>query len=237
MTGMTITMVHAMSSSLLIGTLLGIELSNSFFLSTALSILIGLFIGFMSGISFGLLAIADGILSGVMGGMMGAMTGIMTEAKFSHTLIQLLFLIYFIACFIIYFLNKTNNVNFRRIYFAFLLAVLLTFTNFSFGSQQSKEASSEQDVIIEASEYSFTPNLLNIQPDKKVKITVKNTGKEEHRFKLFSEEHNNHPLIVTVLPGESESIILTPNHISEYHFICTMPGHKEKGMHGKIEVS
>lgn len=239
MTGMTITMVHAMSSSLLVGTLLGIELTGSFFLSTALSILLGLLIGLMSGITFGLLAVADGMLSGVMGGMMGAMTGIMTEPKFSHTLIQLLFLIYFIACLIVFLLNKSSNASFRKIYWAFLLTVLLSFTSFALGGQQHDKvkSSSIQEIKIEASEFAFTPSKFNLTADKKVRITVENTGKLEHRFKLFSSEHKNHPMIVTVPPGESESIILTPRAMSEYHFICSMPGHEEKGMHGMIDVS
>jgi uncharacterized cupredoxin-like copper-binding protein len=237
MTGMTITMIHTMSSSLLVGTLFGIEFTTSFFLATSISILIGLFIGFMSGISFGLVAIADGMLSGVMGGMMGAMAGVMTEPKYSFSLIQLLFLIYFISCFTIFFLNKPNKGSFRTIYFAFLLAVLLSFTSFSFGIQETEGTPVVQEITIISSEFSFTPNLFEVQPDKKVKINVKNNGKLEHRFKLFSNEHKNHPLVITLLPGETETITLTPSHVSEYHFICTLPGHEESGMHGKIKVS
>jgi iron uptake system component EfeO len=87
---------------------------------------------------------------------------------------------------------------------------------------------------VEAKEYSFTPSTLTV-PAGEVTFQVKNSGQEEHEFKIFQGD--------TVV-GEVEGLVpgLTkdlkvPLVTGEYQFKCLLNGHDQLGMTGTLTVT
>lgn len=58
-------------------------------------------------------------------------------------------------------------------------------------------------------------------------------GEEGHDMSGMEEEPDVH---VAAMPGESNTISFTPAEPGEYEYYCTVPGHREAGMYGKLNV-
>lgn len=83
------------------------------------------------------------------------------------------------------------------------------------------------------------PNELKFVPDsatgavgQELKITLKNTGALEHNF-VWDESGEE---VIATKAGEEKSISRTFDTAGEYGFHCSVPGHKEAGMVGKIVI-
>ncbi len=78
----------------------------------------------------------------------------------------------------------------------------------------------------------FTPNRINAKPGQTVEITFDNTGgKTEHDFVSADLKAN-----VKIPAGQLTKTSITAPAAGTYNFICSIPGHKEAGMVGTIEV-
>jgi nitrite reductase (NO-forming) len=87
------------------------------------------------------------------------------------------------------------------------------------------------DVTLTASEFKFSPTRLQLPSGKKVSITLQNTGTVEHDLtvdalgvKLFAPA------------GKSATGEFTLDKPGTYDFYCSIPGHKDAGMHGTLSV-
>ncbi|WP_448576134.1 plastocyanin/azurin family copper-binding protein [Thermomicrobium sp.] len=89
-------------------------------------------------------------------------------------------------------------------------------------------------ITIEMGEYYYKPATITVSPGASFTVTLKNVGALPHN--LYAEQINpmESPMVD---PGKSVDFTFTaPSQAGTYDFWCTVPGHKELGMVGKLEV-
>ncbi|MGG3470733.1 cupredoxin domain-containing protein [Neobacillus pocheonensis] len=108
--GVMISMVIAVITGLLSGSIIGI-LSGETFLVVGVSMIIGFVIGFLAGHPIGILAILMGSIAGLMGGINGAILGVFLQFINPTILLGILvgFYILIIGFVIVYIFVTTNN--------------------------------------------------------------------------------------------------------------------------------
>jgi uncharacterized cupredoxin-like copper-binding protein len=89
-----------------------------------------------------------------------------------------------------------------------------------------------KQVIVKGNEFAFAPSTITVQKDQAVEIVFKNTGKFPHNLAIADLNVKTD----TIRPGEQTSVKFTPNNIGKFTFICTVPGHADKGMTGTLVV-
>ncbi len=95
-------------------------------------------------------------------------------------------------------------------------------------------SSSVREVKMITRGMTYEPAVIQAKAGEKIKFTVENVDKEDHEFE--SEELKFDELEIP--PGKTRAVEVTmPDKAGEYEFFCDAPGHKEKGMVGKIVVS
>ena len=267
MTGMMIAMTLGMSTGLIIGVIFGILFSGDLFIATILGMVTGMAAGFLAGVPVSVIAVLDGLLSGLMGGMMGAMLGVMIATEHREAIIKIMFFIFVaIVLILVYMIQKEINGNETAFYRNPLVPVALigllffvfnqtgpVFTGNDSAEQNHSghnESESNNRLMIKAEEYDFLPNNINIKVGETVTLSIKNTGTIEHDLEIvnFNPEnvekntsHNHGEAANTIhlhaAPGEKQTVSFTPAEQGVYRFVCTIPGHKESGMFGTMEVS
>lgn len=108
-----------------------------------------------------------------------------------------------------------------------------------------------ETVTVTLTEYAFSPAHVIFQEGVPTKLVLKNSGKEKHYFVSESffrtiatrkiqgsdgEVKGPSFTAVEVYPGKSLEWFLVPARKGSFDFLCTVPGHAEHGMRGKIEV-
>ena len=110
-------------------------------------------------------------------------------------------------------------------------------------------------VNVEANDFKFEPARITVKPGQSVKMTFRNKGSVDHDFSVMKIPVANSKssdisttghdmshmavepdLHVVAAPGKSSTWELTPNQAGEYEFQCTVVGHKEAGMVGRLIV-
>ena len=100
------------------------------------------------------------------------------------------------------------------------------------GSQQTPaapEAPSEVEIILK--EWAIEPQELTVKAGE-VTFKVENGGNLEHDFVIEGTEGK----VDVLLPGDTQTLVVNLSPGS-YTVICSVPGHKEAGMVGKLTVS
>lgn len=87
-----------------------------------------------------------------------------------------------------------------------------------------------KEVEVTGSEFKFNPAQISLQAGEKVKVIFKNTGEARHDFVI--EGLNIRTKIIA--PGTSDTVEFTAPDTSTYTFYCSVPGHREAGMEGKL---
>lgn len=259
MDGMMCAMATGMIIGLLVGTILGTIFKGHLMSSTVLSILIGLGVGFLSGWPISFLAMLDGMLSGLMGGMMGAMIGEMLPPSEAETLVRILFVIYAgVMIIIIQMIKKhvqpasrfSGNPFFMLILFAVFfigynnlgplgLSQVAAQTGGAIEHSHSSTAPMDEmihseKVHVTATDFTYSPRVVQVKQGKKVTLTLSNAGNVEHDLEIQGLDSGK--IHVHAKPGMSESVTFTTQRQGTYSFYCTIPGHKENGMVGKFIV-
>lgn len=106
-------------------------------------------------------------------------------------------------------------------------------------------------LTIRASEMQYAPKLLHLRAGVAVHLTLVNDGKVLHDFNLQGVGSDNKPghkhqhrhqhtvnkndSHLAVEPGQSADLHFTPQ-AGEFTFYCSVPGHREAGMIGKMLV-
>lgn len=108
-----------------------------------------------------------------------------------------------------------------------------------------------ETVTVMMVEYAFSPSLVVFKEGVPTRLVLKNQGKEAHYFvaeRFFkaiatrkiqdSEGEIKAPSFtaVEVYPGKTLEWFLVPVQKGEFDLLCTVKGHAEHGMKGKIEV-
>jgi nitrite reductase (NO-forming) len=87
---------------------------------------------------------------------------------------------------------------------------------------------------------------INAHVGDKIVFHVKNAGKSFHAFGITSSKEGPGPIIDgtgvgtadnPLKPGKGGDATFVPSVAGEYYYICVVPGHRELGMEGKIEVT
>lgn len=89
------------------------------------------------------------------------------------------------------------------------------------------------EVVVKASEWEFQPASFRVEAGKPVKLALQNAGRVEHNMVVTA---GGNPVQLDVLPGRSATVEFVPQQPGVYEIACTIPGHREAGMVGKVEV-
>ena len=274
MQGMMISMFFGMNVGLTAGVLLGVTYQGNLFLSTILSMAIGVLAGSLCGLCFGILSVLEGLMAGLMGGMMGAMVGEMIRVDQSISLIQIFLFLSISTIFLIAILKTPQNSKVLTKKWLLKPLVLSTFVAFfiiggnsiaeKYGSQKELEISKSQDsaitgstdnpdsesqmIVLETVDMKYSKNVITVEKDKPVTLTLTNLDKVEHdieirtsSFNIMGSKHNHGGkkdlLHLHATSENTETLTFTLTESGVYEFYCTVPGHKELGMVGQFIVS
>jgi uncharacterized cupredoxin-like copper-binding protein len=108
-----------------------------------------------------------------------------------------------------------------------------------------------QVINVTMQEFGFQPAEIPVKVNQPVKIILKNNGTVTHDFSstdavvtvmnsqgaMHDMDNMNLMMHVAVEAGQSGSIEFTPTQAGTYTFFCTVAGHKESGMTGKLVVT
>jgi len=120
-----------------------------------------------------------------------------------------------------------------------------------------REGGQVLEITLDAEEWRFEPAVVEIPVGRRVKLTLVNDGMVEHDVEIAGvpaedievmdgvERHErlggglHHEGVVAAHaePGTTATVIFTATEAGEYDFACTIPGHKEAGMVGKLVVT
>lgn len=110
--------------------------------------------------------------------------------------------------------------------------------------------------VVEGSSWGFDPSVIEVPVGQRVRLTLINDGRAEHDVEItglladhleiegglqhdrLAGGHHEADLVAAhAMPGTKASVLFTPTIAAVYEFACTLPGHKEAGMVGKIVVT
>lgn len=105
-------------------------------------------------------------------------------------------------------------------------------------SQAQAAAQAPAEITVTATDLKFNPPSIQAKAGQKVKIVLENKGMIEHdiSFPTVKADKPANSLHAVAKPGQSATIEFTPTAAGKFEYICTIPGHKEAGMKGTINV-
>lgn len=83
-------------------------------------------------------------------------------------------------------------------------------------------------IAVSARNYVFSPSVIRVKKGQEVTIAFQSTGRHTFTVKGLG--------ISKSLPGGLASLTFTATKSGEFELICAIPGHKERGMKGKVIV-
>lgn len=100
----------------------------------------------------------------------------------------------------------------------------------------SMPENSEEQVLVNmsATEYRFSQSVINAKAGQRISVTLQNAGEMVHDFVV--ETGDGKYSTKKLEPGMSETIEFVVEKPGEYDFYCSIVGHREQGMEGKLVV-
>lgn len=95
----------------------------------------------------------------------------------------------------------------------------------------SQELKSSSDIKVEAQNFKFNPKNLMVEPHKSILITLINKDVTLHDFVI--DELGVH---IHAEPKTSSEGSFIAHQEGEYEIFCSIPGHRQAGMVGKLIV-
>lgn len=92
-------------------------------------------------------------------------------------------------------------------------------------------AQQPKEILITATEFSFKPNRIQVVPGE-IRIVVTNRGEFPHGLAIVNRKEKTS----YIDSGETKSLMIRFDKEEELVFYCPQPGHRGKGMEGKINV-
>ena len=99
-------------------------------------------------------------------------------------------------------------------------------------SQAPSSTVQVQKVTVSGSEFVFTPSAITLKKGQPAEITFKNMGAFPHNLTISALNIKTK----TIQPGEQDTIQFIPDKTGQFTFMCTVPGHADKGMKGTLTV-
>ena len=93
------------------------------------------------------------------------------------------------------------------------------------------------EVTIAASEWKFEPASIRSQVGKPTKLTLRNDGKTDHNITIQGMMADGKEFVIQSKIGESTTMEFSPDKAGTYEIFCSLPGHKDAGMKGKVDVA
>ena len=113
------------------------------------------------------------------------------------------------------------------------------------------------EITLDAEEWLFEPAVLEVPVGHRVELSLVNHGMVEHDVevvgvpvedievvgaverheRLGGGHHDEGVIAAHAEPGTTATVVFTATEVGEYDFACTIPGHKEAGMVGKLVVT
>lgn len=90
-----------------------------------------------------------------------------------------------------------------------------------------------KEFTVEGSEFKYNPGSITVNKGDKVKINFKNTGSTSHNF-VIKELGVSTKLIRA---GSTDLVEFIADKSGTFTFYCSVPGHRSKGMEGKININ
>ena len=109
--------------------------------------------------------------------------------------------------------------------------------------------------VVEGRPWRFEPAVVEVSVGHRIKLTLVNDGLAVHDIEIagvpaedievvsgetHAAETGHHSELVVAAhaePGSTATVLFTPTEAGEYEFACTLPGHREAGMVGKLVVT
>lgn len=89
-----------------------------------------------------------------------------------------------------------------------------------------------QQITVTGNEFSFNPSTITVKAGQQVQVIFKNTGQYPHNFTLADLNVQTK----TIQPGQQDMVTFTPTKTGSFTYICTVPGHADRGMKGTLTV-
>ena len=102
----------------------------------------------------------------------------------------------------------------------------------SSGASASSRTAAIKEISVTGNEFLFTPKNIGVSKGDTVKIMFTNTGKYPHNFTISDLNVQTK----TVSPGQSDTVTFTADKAGTFTYMCTVPGHADKGMTGTLTV-
>ncbi len=95
------------------------------------------------------------------------------------------------------------------------------------------------EVKMLATDLKFNQPTIQAKVGQPIKIVLENNGAIEHdiAFPTIKADKPGASLKAVAKPGQTATLEFTPTAKGSYEYVCTIPGHKEAGMKGKINVA
>lgn len=87
-------------------------------------------------------------------------------------------------------------------------------------------------VTVVGTEFAFTPSTVTLKAGQPVQLTFKNAGQYPHNFTVSELNIQTK----TIQPGQEDTITFTPSKTGSFTYVCTVPGHEDRGMKGTLVV-
>lgn len=104
-------------------------------------------------------------------------------------------------------------------------------TTSSNGAMKAENSASVKEFTVEGSNFSFTPNKLEVNKGDKVKITFKNSD-GMHDF-VLDEFNAKTPVIQS---GQQATVEFTADKAGTFQYYCSVANHRAMGMVGTLTV-
>ena len=131
----------------------------------------------------------------------------------------------------------------------FVLALILTFTLAACGSAASP-STTPQTVTLTLNEFQFQPAEITASVGQPIKLVLKNNGTVLHDFvstdamvEVMEEHGAEHDMAgmqtnmhAAIEAGQQSTLEFKATQPGTYTFYCTIAGHREAGMEGKLIV-
>lgn len=88
-------------------------------------------------------------------------------------------------------------------------------------------------ITVKGSEFSFEPSEIKVKKGQEVTVIFKNVGILSHNFVIGELGVKTE----TIPPGEWDQVRFTPGKTGTFKFWCSVPGHREAGMEGKLTIA
>ena len=100
------------------------------------------------------------------------------------------------------------------------------------GTQVGQEVPEVREIAVSATEFAFSPSSIQTQAGEKVKIVFTNDGSAPHDFRIEGLNIGTE----VIRPGQTDTVEFQAPESGKYTFFCSVPGHREAGMGGNLEV-